>query len=315
MNDIILLDELRSRGYEHPDIRRMVRSGELVRLRRAAYAQHPPDGPIGDKHRQLVHATIPYLGDDTVISHGSAAALHGLPLWPPAVSHVHVTRSRKYGGKLRTVVHVHAATLTADDVVLVDGVRVTSIARTVLDLGRTLPLAQSVAGGDRALATGVSPDELARTAAGMEHWPGIRRARHAVELLDRRSESAGESASRVELLELSLPRPDLQVRILDANGRLVARSDFGWLDRRTVGEFDGKIKYGRALEPGRSIEDIVYEEKLREDAIRDLGWQVVRWTWSDLQRSEVIRDRLLRAFARAGSEPGSGAASLPSYRP
>jgi hypothetical protein len=118
----------------------------------------------------------------------------------------------------------------------------------------------------------------------------------------------------VELLELGLPKPQLQVRILDTNGRLVARSDFGWLDRRTVGEFDGKIKYGRALEPGKSIEDVVYEEKLREDAIRDLGWQVVRWTWADLKRPEIIRDRLLRAFARAGCGLAPSATN-PAYRP
>jgi len=45
---------------------------------------------------------------------------------------------------------------------------------------------------------------------------------------------------------------------------------------KTVGEFDGKIKYGRLLKPGQRIEDEIFEEKLREDAVRDLGLQVVR---------------------------------------
>lgn len=43
---------------------------------------------------------------------------------------------------------------------------------------------------------------------------------------------------------------------------------------------------------------MVYLEKLREDAIRDQGLQVVRWTWDDLRRPELIIDRLRRAFAR-----------------
>ena len=43
-----------------------------------------------------------------------------------------------------------------------------------------------------------------------------------------------------------------------------------------------------------------FAEKQREDALRDLGWQVVRWLWADLYRPGVIRDRVLRAFARAG---------------
>jgi hypothetical protein len=68
---------------------------------------------------------------------------------------------------------------------------------------------------------------------------------------------------------------------------------------RTIGEFDGKIKYGRLLKPGQRIEDVIFEEKLREDALRDLGWQSVRWLWRDLYRRGVLRERVLRAFARA----------------
>jgi hypothetical protein len=44
---------------------------------------------------------------------------------------------------------------------------------------------------------------------------------------------------------------------------------------------------------------VLFDEKRREDALRDLGWQIVRWLWADLYRQGVIRDRILRAFARA----------------
>jgi len=53
---------------------------------------------------------------------------------------------------------------------------------------------------------------------------------------------------------------------------------------RTIGEFDGRVGYGRLVRPGQSPADAVYEEKLREDAIRDTGRQVVRWTWPELDR-------------------------------
>jgi hypothetical protein len=61
-----------------------------------------------------------------------------------------------------------------------------------------------------------------------------------------------------------------------------AYTDFGWVKQRTVGEFDGRIKYGRLLKPGQDPGEVVYAEKVREDAVRaeDLG--VVRWTWADL---------------------------------
>jgi hypothetical protein len=75
--------------------------------------------------------------------------------------------------------------------------------------------------------------------------------------------------------------------------------DFYWEEHKTVGEFDGKIKYGRLLKPGQRIEDVIFDEKIREDAVRDLGLQVVRWITRDLYRPGVLRERVLRAFARA----------------
>jgi len=106
--------------------------------------------------------------------------------------------------------------------------------------------------------------------------------------------------SRVRLADDGLPPPELQAEVFDLDGRLVARLDFCWKEQHTIGEFDGKIKYGRLLKPGQRIEDVIFAEKQREDALRDLGWQVVRWLWADLYRPGVIRDRVLRAFARSG---------------
>ena len=74
--------------------------------------------------------------------------------------------------------------------------------------------------------------------------------------------------------------------------------DFCWKEQRTVGEFDGKIKYGRPIGPGEKPEDAVFREKIREDRIRDLGWEVVRWTWADLEDPRLLVTRLQRAFSR-----------------
>ena len=104
--------------------------------------------------------------------------------------------------------------------------------------------------------------------------------------------------SRVRLMEEGLPTPELQRQVLGPAGQLVARVDFLWGEHQTIGEFDGKIKYGRLLKPGRRIEDVIFDEKLREDAVRDLGLQVVRWIWQDLYRPGILRQRVLRAFAR-----------------
>ena len=63
----------------------------------------------------------------------------------------------------------------------------------------------------------------------------------------------------------------------------IGRCHFGWEQLRTVREFDGRIKYGRCLRPGQDPGDAVFEEKVREDALRDGGLQVVRWIWAELE--------------------------------
>ena len=158
---------------------------------------------------------------------------------------------------------------------------------------------QAVASGDRALVLGLPSRELETGLIAMERWPGVRSARRVIAFLDARSESVGESVSRVRLMEEGLPAPEPQREIFWPDGRLIARADFCWEEKKTIGEFDGKIKYGRLLKPGQRIEDVIFDEKLREDALRDLGWQIVRWLWRDLYRRGVLRERVLRAFARA----------------
>jgi hypothetical protein len=65
-----------------------------------------------------------------------------------------------------------------------------------------------------------------------------------------------------------------------------------------VGEFDGKVKYGRALRPGQDPGEAVFVEKRREDALRDRSLQVVRWVWAELATFDVVAERLWRAFDR-----------------
>jgi hypothetical protein len=300
MDQIQMTRTLLDQGYDYDDLRRLERRGELFRVRRGAYARDDkPDQLVEERHLRLVLGTAPQLREGAVFSHGSAAVLHRLPVWPVAASRVHVTRNRRGGGIKRSVVQVHGTPLRSLDITSIDNKPVTSLRRTVLDLARTVPMTQAVAAGDRALALGLARRDLDAGLLSMGRWPGVRAARRAVEFLDVQSESVGESVSRVRLVEEGLPRPELQRELFGPNGQLIARVDFFWEEHKTVGEFDGKIKYGRLLKSGQRIENVIFEEKVREDAVRDLGLQVVRWIWSDLYRAGVLRERVLRAFARA----------------
>jgi predicted transcriptional regulator of viral defense system len=312
MDDLLLTRDLSQRGFSSSEIRRMVRRGELARIRRGAYVSDsaarcaeldPYD--LRTPHRRLIDATQSQLHPRAVISHGSAAAVLALPLFAGMVEHVHLTRDRRGGGVRRPVVWVHGSPLREEDRMVSEGLVVTSMARTTVDLARTLPYDQAVAVADGGLAAGACPAELAECLEQARRWHGCGQARRVIAFADGRSESVGESYSRIRIGTAALPDPVLQFEVFDDNGILLGRSDFAWPDRRTLGEFDGRTKYGRLRRPGETVEEAAHREKLREDALRDHGWQVARWTWDDLWRPNVIADRLARAFSRAGSPLGA----------
>jgi hypothetical protein len=184
-------------------------------------------------------------------------------------------------------------------VVEIAGFRVTSLSRTVLDVSCAAPPLLAVPVGDAALWSGLRVEELAERIERAGPRRGLVQARRTLSLLDPRSESPGESMSRAVFAENGISPPKPQFRVYDSAGRFVGRCDFGWRDQRVLGEFDGKKKYGElVLQRGQSPEDALFEEKRREDRLRDLGWQVVRWVWADLFAPADLLERLNRAFAR-----------------
>lgn len=299
MSRISLRRDLVADGYTSDDLARMTRAGDLVRVRRGAYAE-PAGGDLDPRvaHLRLLEATVAQCGPGAVVSHTSAAAVHDLPVWREHLDRVDVTRDRRGGGSVRRWVRVHGAPLAAAEIVELDGRPVTSLARTVVDLGCTLPLVQAVAAGDAAL-TRIDRTAIEAVLKGQAGRTGIGRARRAVTLLDPRSESAGESFSRVVFHENRLPAPEPQYRVCAPDGRFVGRCDFGWPEFGVLGEFDGKTKYGRLLrKPGQTAEDVLIEEKRREERLRALGWVVIRWMWADLVRPDPLLSQLRAAFAR-----------------
>jgi predicted transcriptional regulator of viral defense system len=298
MSFVTLSRELCQRGLPYAEQAQLARSAHLHRVRRGAYSVLASDLDPRVAHLQLLEATVRQSSPEAVVSHMSAAVVHGLPIWDDELTRVHLSRDRTSGGKTRRYVRLHPAQFAPGDVVEAAGFRVTSLARTVLDLSCALTPRRSVPIGDAALAHGLAPAELEAALALARGRTGVGAARRAIAILDKRSESVGESSSRVVLHEQGLAPSDLQYEVLDSAGRLVGRSDFVWEEARTLGEFDGRIKYGRLLNPRQSLEEVLFDEKRREDALRNLGWEVVRWVWAELARPAGLVQRLNEAFAR-----------------
>lgn len=300
MERVRLTRDLRAEGFESAELARLRRSGTIRSVRRGAYVMDPaPTTETAATHREQIEAAVGLLTTPAVVSHMSAAVLHGLPLWNAELARVHLIRDRANGGHVDDLVHLHVMPLGLGDVTEIDGIAVTSLARTVCDLARTLSTFKAVPIGDDALARGLYPAELTDVLARCRGWRGVVRARRTVDFLDARSESPGESCSRVVLHEQGLPKPDLQVKVYDDRGYFIARSDFGWIERRTLGEFDGQGKYGALRRPDQTADDVVLDEKAREDRLRDHGWQIARWDWPVLRTPIELRKRVERAFARA----------------
>jgi hypothetical protein len=286
-------------GVSDGELGRLTRAGELQRLRRGAYVNAVLPATQTGRHRLLIRATLAGLRRPAVVSHQSAAVLHGLPLWDVPLDRVHITRRPHAWNDTSAVLSCHVARLRDDEVMDVDGVAVTGPIRTALDLARSLPYEAAVVALDAALRSGVlSHDQLRARSFDIAGTPGSRSAARAIAAADGRSGSVGESRSRVMLHRWKLPPSALQFEVRSAGGLLVGRTDFAWEADRLVGEFDGRIKYGRLLRPGQDPGDAVFEEKLREDAIRDEGWNVVRWVWADLRQPDRLAARVRRARER-----------------
>ncbi len=218
----------------------------------------------------------------------TAAQVHGLPLIvaaPPGV----------------ILLDRDLSPLLAEHVIVVHGVPVTSMARTVADLARKHGRWQGIAAADKAIRLGTPRDELRGAAEHGAGWRGATAARLVAEAARPKAESPLESVGRLRIIELGYPEPALQV---DVSGPLgyIGRVDHLWEEPMVIAEADGLGKYRGAYvsreeeDPG----DIVAEEKLREDGLRDAGAEVARYTWMmAMRRPDQLDARLRNAFTRA----------------
>ena len=88
----------------------------------------------------------------------------------------------------------------------------------------------------------------------------------------------------------------------DDHGNLIGITDFAWPDLRLLGEFDGRIKYGRLLKEGEEPGDAVFREKEREDLLREItGFMMIRYIWANLFDPRTMAARTRRKMRMAAA--------------
>jgi hypothetical protein len=301
--------------------------GQWQTLRRGAFCRAETYEQASQELRHLLTAlaALAIEGRRETVSHLTAAIAYG---WPGplelhedpwfTISPESCCPTRRRSGVVRQVAELPVTHMWA-----YGDLAVTSPARTVADCLRHFPARVSLPIADAAGAQGVDLVEVRRILDWQMGWPYAGRGRQTSELIDGRRESWLESQSALAHHALGLPAPTPQAVILDERGREVARVDFLWTDSGVIGEADGWGKYrsvdshpprDRGADHRFSL-DALRQEKQREDRLRDLGYEVVRWGASDaLSPQRGLADRLTRAFARADPRRVRGSHRAPWSR-
>lgn len=303
-------------GLSKNQLHTLVAAGHVARLHQNAYVVVDQFSEVADLSRrhEIECRAVAASSPNAVISHESAALLHGLPIgrtFHRAVpgDRVQLTIPGQRRAK-RTGHDVSGCLLPDSDVVTIDGLPVTSVARTAIDIARRQRLPDGLMAIDAAsrllvaelmdpgmdLRFAVHDEQLRREARHqlaavckpMAGWAGIGHARQGVKLSEPAMEGALETQSRWQIIQFDLPMPKFGWPLHGASG-LRYWVDAWWEQFALIGEADGKLKY---TDPDR-----LYAEKLREDDLRRRYPKFVRWPWHEVVPDPTpFIDKLRAAF-------------------
>ncbi|WP_369130103.1 type IV toxin-antitoxin system AbiEi family antitoxin domain-containing protein [Modestobacter roseus] len=287
----------------------LLRSGEWRRIRFGVYTTadvwHEHEA-MGRAHRLECAAVLRRLDrSGAAVSHGSAARLHGLVLPRSPETDVRLTDPEQF--RTGRGYRISEAALPLGDVVIQDGVSLTTVPRTLADVGREWALPDTVVAVDDALADGrTTLDELRAAALAQTHWVGCGRAARAFSLARVGAHSPHETLTRLALLDAGLPEPLLQ-QAVRVGSRLIAVLDMYWPEHGVFAECDGRVKYTDPWR-NRTPAQVLWDEKRRQDDLLDLDLRGVRIAPEDLDGRLDGKVTRLRALL-SGGRPGA-----PRYR-
>jgi very-short-patch-repair endonuclease len=274
--------QLLAAGLRPGAVDRRLRTGQLRRVHAGVYQV----GPVASPRAGEMAAVLACGGERVAIGHDTAALLWQLP-GPSIKESIAVIVWGAHRGR-RPGIRVHRSRLLPEEVTRLDGVPVTTPARTLLDLAGWLgprELERAVAHAERADL--IEPAMLRKLLERHRRRRGVRSLRAFV--TNGRTAAFVRSEAEARLLGLvrsgGLPEPatNVQVRGFEV--------DLFWRGQRLVVEVDGFAYHSsvRAFERDRS----------RDATLTAAGMRVMRFTWQQLvDQPNRILVNLAQALAR-----------------
>jgi very-short-patch-repair endonuclease len=265
---VVTTGQLLSAGIYSSGISNRRAAGRLHRIHRGVYAVGHPN--IGNEGRWM--AAVLACGDGAVLSHCTAALLwRMLPVTPGAERRdypIDVTLQGGNGRKSRPGIRIHrSTTLSLTDCTRRRGIPVTTPARTLEDLRRVLPDKQFAKALREAEYLGLAIDSAFKT--------------------DRtRTELEARFMALVRRHRLQWPEVNVRVDRFEV--------DFLWRPRRLIVEVDGWESH--------RTRSAFEEDRARDARLQGLGYQVLRFTWRQIENDPREVARTIRALLAGASQ-------------
>ena len=277
-------------GFTDRAIKVRLNTGRWLELHDAVYSIAGAPDTWDQRHLAACMA----VGPGAAVSHRSAAAIHGL--WSRRGDLTEITVPRDTSPELDGVTVHRLADLTERWTTTVNGLIVTSPARTLVDVGAVMTIGNVGRMLDRAIGTRVltlREAEFARMAVARRGRSGAGVVRRL--LAERMDGPVAESTLQARMVTLlqrhAVPLPVLEHTILDGRGGFVGRVDFAYPEIKYAIEVDGFAAHTGLRE--------FRHDRVRQNEIVDLGWLVHRFTWSEVDAlSQRVAARVRAARSR-----------------
>jgi hypothetical protein len=287
---LLTLPQLQLHGLSKAAVAKRAKDGRLYRVHRGVYAV---GRPRLTQHGHWMAAVLA-CGPKAVLSHRSAAALHGIRQDNRAKTDVSVPRA---SARSRPTIDVHTSlTLKAADVTTVDAIPCTTVARTLVDLGDVM--------SQSAVERAVGQAEVLRLFDGRAVNDALGRAgrRKGAGTLRAVLESYEEPTLTEKGIEerflalcrqATLPIPAVNFWIAMDDG-INYKADFLWRTEKLIAETDGRDVH--------TTRKAFEHDRLRDQRLTLSGFTVVRFTWRHVveepQRVAAALRGLLARLAR-----------------